>query len=223
MYRPEPKQTPASMPDDWAIIWKTLAALGVFFFNSLFNLLAGSSGSLSFFFFAEGDSAHIWSLPKNTNLPAWALSTCSDSIEKLLSVGFGKYSKSSMRAARRLRQGYPPLPSKMAPLRADLSASWPHGAVCSSSFLFTSYCLHISSFLSLPVLPTIYSLHHFKFYFLSLFFSLPRLVFFFPACTFSPSVALSYAAVLPGLTLLIWVQYMWLKSEARCTAKPQAP
>lgn len=53
-----------------------------------------------------------------------------------------------------LRQGYPSLPSKMAPLRADLSVSWPYGAkaiisVCSSSFLSNSYRLHISSLLFL--------------------------------------------------------------------------
>lgn len=38
----------------------------------------------------------------------------------------------------------------------------------------------------------------------------------FPARTFSLRVSPpSYAAALPGLTLLIWEPYMWLKSEAR--------
>lgn len=40
-----------------------------------------------------------WMAPRNTNLIVWALLTCLDSTEMLLSVGFENYSKSSMRAS----------------------------------------------------------------------------------------------------------------------------
>lgn len=68
-----------------------------------------------------------------------------------------------------------------------------------------SYCLHVSSPPLSPVPSTVYS-------FTSLTFILPaspRVLFL---CVSPPP---SYAAALPGLTLLIWEPYMWLKSEAR--------
>lgn len=147
MHRPGPKQTPTSVPDDWAIIWKTLATPGVFIFSLLFNLFVNFQWI--FLLRVPDDCAGIWS-PKKYKSDWGEPWRCGQTLFKCYCLWDFEITV----RVWGLRQGYPSLPPKMAPLRVDLSVSWPYGAkaiisVCSSSCLSNTYRLHIYSLLFL--------------------------------------------------------------------------
>lgn len=176
-----------------------------------------SSQTFRIFFFCWGSQMTVLTFvaqQKNTDLPEVSAADVLRLHWNATVNGFGNYSMSSMRTAsmgvkeRLSLTAFQNGSLESWPLCVLTLRRWSHNLCLLVNFLTPT----VSIF---PLSPRLFTLYITGFIFSVL---LPS-----SASTFSLCVSLSYAAILPGLTLLIWVQYMWLKSEAGCTAKPQAP